>query len=525
MREDIDIDNFLDNLDKKNEVQNDNLNSVNSNNNNDKSNQNFSKSFEREQNNQFNDLQKIGDEIRDRLTKKEASAFEEEDIKKLKDIYLEISSFDKSLIKNFESIEKESSKILKNVSQKYSKNFIENHKLFETKIKQKVVSFKIEFEKCLKENKFLQADNFLKEIKNQANGLLDKNFYLKEYILNLCGNLEKNFFESFLNYKENKLIPSFKRINIKAVELKSYLEKNSNLKLIEQKVLEIDFELSKLNFYDKFESKNMGRVYEVLILAKQKILEKEKSDEKNIVDKLNRLIENFYEKYVQKDLDDCVVLYKKITDCYELIDEKFFDTKINFQIKLNEIYSNINSLTLSLNVSNFLENYSIGKLIEKSELYLEHTKNPKEIDILALNGLLKEIAEKLMRKKNKELEDIFNKLNDIKNQYLENKKVQKESFLENSKIEKKEVVQNNTPQKNVETNTDENVNNSKNTNEDKIKFIKYINSLYEEISNEKSLIMKKEKARNLKVLLNESSNLKKEKKDKILEFIEEILQK
>ena len=473
-------------------------------------------------------LESFTKQIKKSLIQKESEIIDEKNLENIKKIYDEVSHFDKDLMKSFEKIEKESLNVLKNISQKYSKSFIETHKSFENNIKKNISKIEMEFNENLEKNNFIKADFKILEMKKEANNLLDKHYFLKEKIIQRSMYLERKLFEKYNEYKSRDLLEKENLIGEKISLIKNHYKKDE-IELLKKRVFELENEILRLSFVDKIQSPNIIKAYSFIVYSKKKILESENLEIEKYKEDMNKLTDKFYEKLIQKDLNSSVSIYKQIVDLYELIDERFFDEKINFQTKINEIYSKINELTLSLNVSNFLENYSIGNLIKKIKDYFKHLKTTKNIDIVNIENLIDDIRKTNKLNSNKELENLYSSLLKLKDKYESDLKKKKLEALRENEIKKNDKVVSRKIKENLKSEKMENVKKKEEVKIDiskdtKIEILKKINELYKEINLEEFGEEKIKKAKKLKEVVSKCP-IKKDKKDKFLKMIDEIINK
>ena len=519
----IDIDSFLESEFSSNDKNLENQTTRHSN----LKNQNDKKGYEKKK------LESFTKQIEKSLVQKESEIIDEKSLGNIKRIYDEVSHFDRDLMKSFEKIETESLNVLRNISQKYSKSFIETHNFFETNVKKNINKIELEFNEYLKKNNFMKADFKIYEIKREVNKLSDKHYILKEKIIQRCLYLERKIFEKYTDYKNKELLDKENLINEKISLIKNHYEKNE-IEPLKKSIFELENEITRLSFVDKVQISNITKVYSFIFFSKKKIIECEKLDMNRYKDDMNKLIDKFYEKIIQKDLNSSVSIYKQIVDLYEFIDERFFDEKIKFQTKINEIYSKINELTLSLNVSNFLENYAIGNLIKKIKDYFKHLRTTRNIDIVNIENLIEEAEKTNKLNSNKELKNLHSSLLKLKDKYESDLKKKKLEALRGNEIKKndkkiKEKKFQNS--KVVEDLRKEGVENIKKkevkidiSKDTKIEILKNINELYKEITLEEFGDEKIKKAKNLKEVVSKCP-IKKDKKDKFLKMIDEIIKK
>jgi hypothetical protein len=392
-------------------------------------------------------IEESSNELNTNILNKEKEFLASSDSLRLKEIYNEVKKFDKDLFNNFFNTEKTSSKVLKNISSEFSKDSLNRFKINQNRIS-------LQFEKVLKNISidinsmhFFKAELQIKQLKKKLYLLSENYQFFKLKHKNKLFVLENEMISKFMNFKKTDLIKKSEEIKIETNKLENFIN-NKNIKDIEESSKKLEKLIISISIYGKLSSKIIFFANKMLIKSENYLFEAYLKEKEKEEQKIEIIFGEFYKYYLEKNVEKSIGIYKKIIEMYDKITPNFPELKIEVQNKINEMLANINDLMMGENMSKFLNSYWEGKREEKAESYLNFIKKTKNIDIIHIEKILKELK---LEKNNSSKKEVF-KLEQLILEYskiLTEEKSNIENLKKNSTFKKQNVEEKSQEKKNI----------------------------------------------------------------------------
>lgn len=320
-------------------------------------------------------------DVEDKLLNAKKIYSNNKDILVLEKIYDEIKTFDEDLPQKFIGIENRSGDILKELSGKYSQEFLQHLKKNSNYLKNSI-------ETSLKKiDSLIDSQDFSSMIAIYEESLKNLHIFPKEFID------EKFSLENELKKREviiNKKLYDFKRVKLSHIqkELKKSIVdlKNSlkpyNISEIEHNLNRLSTQLNsvpKLFLTDLTHEKIIS--LEAIRNAQQFLREEYMKDFERKENTLKKMMERFHTYYLRKDLEKALLMYDEMIFTFKELPEVFLEKKMEIFQRLNATYSSLSDLLIKNSVSMFLDSYNNSKTMTQVKNYLSHAiVNPKNID-------------------------------------------------------------------------------------------------------------------------------------------------
>ncbi len=371
----------------------------------------------------------------------------------LEKAYSEVKKFDKDLPKKFLGIEEKGGIVLKELGDKYSKDFLLKIKSNIETTKNNILTNISLINRKINEEDFSFANNEIKKINNKIENISKHFFEIKSKLLIEIKKTEILLNKKIEEFKLNKLIKIKSTINMNLKKLNQYLNPE-NLNLIENQIIFLNHFSNNLPEIFLSELINEKNLINKIIIKSQNYLfieeEKEFNLKKGIIE---NLIEQFHKLKIEKKLEEILIVYNEIIIEFQKLPEIFFEKKVKLFREINNLYGSINNLIVNNNLSTFYETYKYGKMLEEIREYFEHVNKTKKTNKENLLKI-KEKLDLLPNKYNFEKEDLSKYLNSLLNAYdnkskhiitknriqnNNNNNIEKNSKL-NQNIEEKEIT-------------------------------------------------------------------------------------
>lgn len=318
-------------------------------------------------------------DVEDKIAFVESDA-DNKDLKILRKIYDEVKNFDQDLPNKFSGIETKGRDALRSLGEKYTSDFVSFNKNNAKILTQRINDDLKVLEQSIVSENFSDALNVFKRIlenyeyfpKSFLKERLDFSVVLKQKENDLCALLE--------TYKEKKKLELRSNLNLAVADLKKGL-KLQDVKRVEFAVSKIQALLNSvpkvLNAY--FASEKV-KSNEVLIYAETFLYKKYEEEFLFKVEKLNLMFEKFHSSYINKRLDEVLLLYNEILVVFESMPDYFLEKKVELYKDINKLFGNVNNLVLEKNLFMFMETYELSRKIDAVNDYLVHVSRFKNIN-------------------------------------------------------------------------------------------------------------------------------------------------
>ena len=351
------------------------------------------------------DIESYADTNLDRI--KELST--DSSLETLEKFYNEVKEFDKNLANKFLNLGKKGQEVLEKVGSKYSQDFLNREKSNIEKLNSDVNYYLNSLEKSIREkdlSKIFENYNYLLSYyRNFPNG-----FYKEKTDLGIqVRNKEKEINQLLINYK-NENLPSVRdNINYLYSQLKSSIDE-SNVEGVERNLLELETFMEKMPALFKPELLNERYHVSILFERAEKFLQSYYENKFNqIENRINTLIENFRQSYLESDLDNLIFYYESILIEFEYLPNTNLERKTSLYNKVNGLYTKINDLIVKENMNLFLETYNAGKVIEEAKEYIKDSQKSKNFNrdtLMNLRNRIEALPDKFREKKEDVLKNI-----------------------------------------------------------------------------------------------------------------------
>jgi len=366
-------------------------------------------------------------EVEERIQKVQTQA-QKGDFEFLTKVYEEIKKFEEDLPSKFLGIEKESNLALKNIGDRYSKEFISRVKENVGKLTQLIKEEIINIDKNISSNNFaILLDHFSKALKYYNS--FPKEFFLQKNQVGIeLRKREIQITKKLENYKRTEIESIKKQIHNDVLILNSLL-RPGEIKQIEEIIEKLHHKISTVPKIF------LASLTQERIIVSESIIKAEsflQEEYLRVFSEKEKLINNFIEKFhshiLNNDLENVLTIYNQILIEFELLPEVFLEKKMIVYQSINDLYGLLNNLIIKNSVSNFLESYNYSKIFEEIREYLEHARVTGKYEIknlLLLKDKLIKIPKKYSSDKEMLNKQILTLINKAKQ---ENHNMQKRSY-------------------------------------------------------------------------------------------------
>jgi hypothetical protein len=331
-------------------------------------------------------------EVEDRIENVKKDS-QNKDIGILKEIYDEVRNFNVDLPNKFLGIENKSGIALKDLSEKYSQEFLtiskNNAQIITKNIKDRILQI----------NEFMQNEDFVNVLENYKIVITDFNFFPKA-ILNEKIELSRKIrdteiiiFTKLEEYKNKTIFNLKAQINSKIQSI-AELIRTSKLKDAEKGIADLEEfsnHLPKLLLPDLIEEKI--KISKVLKKSQDFLIHKYNEEFEYRNNLINQLFEKFHTFYIKKNISETVITYDEIIVEFKTLPDFFVEKKIDIFKQINELYTKLNKLILNRNIFMFVETYEYSKRIEGIREYLKHVEMSNNFDKNNLLEIKRKVSE------------------------------------------------------------------------------------------------------------------------------------
>lgn len=345
--------------------------------------------------------------VENKLEETKKAISKHEDLESLNQIYSKLKEFDSDLPNKFFGIEEKSGEIIKEVGQKYSKEYLLKAQDNANYINKKIQELAIDCEKQLNLNQFNDCIKSFKEIL----------FYYKSYPEELI--IEKNSLNQKIKHIENKIylkIENQKNITLKKFKndiISKIVETKTKINLF--KATELEEEINTIQeilnqipqfFFNDIINEKI-KINNFIIFAQKELVKKYNSEFQTKKQQITALIEKFHQNKLKKNLENSLTIYNEILISFKNLPKAFLKEKIELYNQIITLYTSINDELLKNNMEMILKTYENGKIIEEAKNYINFIKTHKtaslstlKIHLEKINSLPNTIFEKeLLQKK------------------------------------------------------------------------------------------------------------------------------
>lgn len=354
----VDIDSFLNKIDKKEESKEEKISQEATENK--KINIDFDKSV-------ISNFKEISSEIK------------EKDLLQLKEIYEDLKKFDETMPSKFLSIQNIGSNTLDMLNSQYSTRLLEtlenNARYYASKIKEN--NLKIEEDLISKEYKI--SLGLLKENKQFLQKYPEEFANEKHELFMSVKKYELKIHQEIRNFKISQASIIKKELLKKIKETKTTIESNS-IEDIEFKLKELEINLQKIPviFRSIFTDENII-IQKTIVSGHEKIIELKNKQFNQKEKELKITQDKFQNSIIKKDLNSALLLYNEILLLFEDLPNTNFKAKNTYLAILSKLHGQLNSLYVNSNVELLLRSYSNSKIIEEARNYIDHIELTKKI--------------------------------------------------------------------------------------------------------------------------------------------------
>lgn len=329
-------------------------------------------------------------EVEGRISEIKTKA-ETSDLELLKKIYTEIKKFDEDMPHKFLGIEKESSKALKEIGSKYSSDFLNRIKTSANITRSHIKSNLDFFDAKIQSENFITLDRKLEESFKILSSFPKELSKEKDQLLSQIRKREILLHNNMLSFKQNKLKNITEKMSQLSIAINKAISKGdktttenmlSNAKIFLNQI-PIFFTSDLITWKIQILS-DIAKAENAITIFNEKEFEQKKKN-------LYELFEKFHQFYINKKLDQALLIYDEIILNFNKMPEVYLDQKIEIYKQINSLYTMINNLLIKNTVSTFFEAYNSSKVIEEARSYIEHaktTKTPQMQNLIAIKEKL-----------------------------------------------------------------------------------------------------------------------------------------